>query len=179
MAMRQDALAAAAEMIIAVEAAATRHPGVVATVGQIEVPGGAVNTVPGEARFTLDMRSADDALREVVWAEVEREVARIAEARNVKVEIGSGYIAPAAACDEDFCDALAAAMRDTVQEPLRLVSGAGHDAMSFRGVMPFAMLFVRCRDGLSHHPDEHAEPADMGAATQTLLRAIRLLAARH
>jgi allantoate deiminase len=178
MSMRQDALVAAAEMIVAVSDVAKRHPGAVATVGVIETPGGAVNTVPGEVRFSLDVRSADDRQRDIVWSDIQREAARIASARSVEAAVDARYVAPAAASDPGLCDLLSEAMRAGGHEPLQLVSGAGHDAMALRGVLPFAMLFVRCRAGLSHHPDEHAQPADMGAAAETLLRTIRLLAAR-
>jgi allantoate deiminase len=178
MALRRDALVAAAEMILAVSAIASRHPGSVATVGVVEAMGGAVNTVPGDVHFSLDVRSGDDHQCDAVWSAIDVEIGRIAAERSVRARLDCTHAALAAACDSSLCDLISQAMRDTGHEPLQLVSGAGHDAMAFRGVLPFAMLFVRCRAGLSHHPDEHAEAADMGAAAEVLVRAIRAMAAR-
>ena len=175
MAMRRDALAGAAQMILAIEARANAEPGLVATVGRIDVANGAVNVVPGACRFSLDLRAPDDALRLSALDDIKAEIARIAARRELKAVIDIAYDAPAAPCDPKLCEALAQAMRRCGHADFRLPSGAGHDAMSFRGVLPMAMLFVRCRSGISHNPAEYAAPEDMGAAAHVLLEFIDAL----
>jgi allantoate deiminase len=177
MAARHDALTAAAAMVLAVEKIARAKRSIVATVGQIATPGGAINTVPGEVVFSLDVRSADDAARDTAWDRIAAKVAEIAASRGVEAHLDLEYQAPAAVCHSALCSALSSALFQAGLPDKRLVSGAGHDAMAFRGVLPFAMLFVRCRDGLSHHPDEYALPADMQAGADALTRAVQLIAA--
>lgn len=166
--MRHDALAAAAEIILAVERRARAEPDLVATVGFIETPGGAVNTVPGKVRLTLDLRSPSDAQRKAALEALDAEMRTIARSRGIGCELAMSYQAPATPCDADLSAQLAASARRCGSSCASLPSGAGHDAMAFRGVLPFAMLFVRCRAGLSHHPDEYAAPDDMAVAARVL-----------
>lgn len=166
--LRADALTAAAEIILMIERRARSTPGLVATVGRIETPGGAVNTVPGKVLLTLDLRSSSDTERRAALAAVSREAEAIAAARGIGCAIAMTYEALAAPCDAGLSKALAAAAARQGCATMALASGAGHDAMAFRGVLPFAMLFVRCRDGLSHHPDEYAAPGDIDAAARVL-----------
>ncbi|MGL4290296.1 MAG: allantoate amidohydrolase [Phreatobacter sp.] len=166
--LRRDALAAAAEIILAVERRARAEPELVATVGHIETPGGAGNTVPGKVQMTLDLRSPSDAHRKAVLEALEAEMRSIAGSRGVGCEIAMSYQAPAAPCDAALSARLAASAQRCGYPAGSLPSGAGHDAMAFRGILPFAMLFVRCRDGLSHHPDEYAAPDDIDVAARVL-----------
>lgn len=166
--LRRDALAAAAEIILAVERRARAEPELVATVGFIETPGGAVNTVPGKVRLTLDLRSPSDARRTAALGALEAEIRAIAGPRGIGCEIAMSYQAPAAPCDADLSARLAASVQRCGHPAVSLPSGAGHDAMAFRGILPFAMLFVRCRDGLSHHPQEYAAPGDIDVAARVL-----------
>ncbi len=176
--MRHDALAAAAEMILAVEARGRAETGLVATVGVLNMPSGAINVVPGEVRFTLDVRSADDAGRHRAVEDIRRDLARIAAHRGVSCDIEISYDAPAAPCDGALMDLLSRAVDIQGLEAFRLPSGAGHDAMSFRGLWPIAMLFVRCRGGVSHNPAEYASPEDMGLGARALFDFVHLLGAR-
>lgn len=166
--MRRDALAAAAEIILAVERIARQGSELVATVGRIEAPNGAVNVVPGRARMSIDVRSPrdDDRLRAV--EDIRAEIARIAAARGVKAELTISYDMPAAPCDKALSTAFARSFERLDHPLFRLPSGAGHDAMSFRGRIPQAMVFVRCRGGVSHRPEEFASQADIGAALDVL-----------
>lgn len=168
MTMRRDALAAAAEMLLAIEARGRGEPDLVATVGVIETPGGAINVVPGRARFTFDIRSPSDAARQSAVADIRAAVARIASSRGVEATFDIRHEAPASPCDPALSAALEARARAAGVNALRLPSGAGHDAMSFHGVIPFAMLFVRCRGGVSHNPAEFATEADIGLAARVL-----------
>lgn len=168
MAMRRDALAAAAEIVLAIEAVGRNGADLVATVGRIEVRNGAVNVVPGRARLSLDVRSPRDEDRLQAVDEIRAQIARVAAARGVKAELNIGYDMPAAPCDETLSAAFARSFERLGHPLFRLPSGAGHDAMSFRGRIPQAMVFVRCRGGVSHRPEEFASQADIGAALDVL-----------
>ncbi|WP_127090829.1 M20 family metallo-hydrolase [Aquabacter cavernae] len=170
MVLRQDALTAAAEMVLAVEARGGRDvapESLVATVGLLEVPGSAVNVVPGEVRFSLDVRASDDGVRKAAVTDISDAITAIAARRGVAAEIVWGHDAPATPCDPDLRARLEAAAATLGLDAPSLASGAGHDAMVFRGIMPMAMLFVRSRNG-SHNPREAAEAADIGLAARTL-----------
>ncbi len=169
MPMRRDALAAAAEMMLAIEEAALGHRDLVATVGRIEVPRGAANTVPGAARMSLDLRSSDDALRNSAVDAVREAIRRIAQKRGVTASLDITYQMPATLCDKALMAGLETSFTRLGFKPFHLSSGAGHDAMSFRGAIPCAMIFTRCRRGVSHHPDEYASPDDMEAAARVLM----------
>jgi len=168
MPMRKDALAAAAEMLLAIEARAHVRSSLVATVGKMDVPGSAANTIPGRARFTLDIRSPSDDERTTAVADIEELLTDIAQRRGVGVKVAIGHEVPAAICDKELSDQLAQSVAALGIKPRLLPSGAGHDAMAFDRIIPFAMLFVRCRGGVSHNPAEFAAPADIDVAARVL-----------
>lgn len=176
MTLRHDALATAAEMILAVEAVARRSAPVVATVGRLEVANGAVNTVPGHVEFTLDVRAPTDSVRQKALTDIRAALDEIATRRNVSADVAYTYDAPAVASDPTLVKELSGAVARQGYEVLQLASGAGHDAMSFGGRLPAAMLFVRCRGGVSHSPLEFATADDMDAAGRVLLDFILHLA---
>ncbi len=169
MPMRKDALVAAAEMLLAIEAWAKSRSNMVATVGKLDVPGAAANTIPGRVRFTLDIRSPSDQERMNAVGDIKQSIAAISRRRNVTARLLVGHEAPAALCDERLSEEVAQAVESFGISPRRLPSGAGHDAMAFDKVIPFAMLFVRCRGGVSHNPDEYASSADIDIAARVLL----------
>ena len=168
MPMRKDALAAAAEMLLAIEARARSQSNLVATVGKMEVPESAANTIPGRVRFTLDIRSPSDQERLNAVGDIRKAIATIAQRRGVTAQFAIGHEVPAALCDQRLSDQLAKAVEAMGIKPRRLPSGAGHDAMAFDKVIPFAMLFVRCRGGVSHNPAEFASPDDIDVAARVL-----------
>jgi allantoate deiminase len=176
--MRADALACAAEMVLAIEHAARSEPELRATVGRLDVRNGSVNVVPGEVTFSLDTRSHDDALRLACIELIAWRLDAIAAARGCTVELEVVYDQPAAPCDPSLQDALTRAIERAGETPFRLASGAGHDAMSFKDVIPHAMLFVRCKDGISHNPAEYCSPEDIGLAARVLADAVAALAGR-
>ncbi|CAN1567518.1 ArgE Acetylornithine deacetylase/Succinyl-diaminopimelate desuccinylase and related deacylases [Rhabdaerophilaceae bacterium] len=180
MVLRKDALTAAAEMLLAVERIARSTLGLVGTVGRLHIPSSAVNTIPGTVEFSLDIRSESDSVRKAAAEEITAALTAIASSRAVKADVVFNYDAPAAECDPLLRAVLAEAAEATLQKPVRLLaSGAGHDAMVFRNRMPFSMMFVRSRAGVSHHPDEFSSEADIGLAALTMFRAVLLLARRH
>ena len=172
MAGRRDALAAAAECVLSVEKRGSAA-GLVATVGKIEAAPGAINVIPGAARFTVDMRSADDALREAAIAELSAEFRAIAARRGVELAIHGTQSSKAALCSPWIMDQFAAAARAEGLREFRLMSGAGHDGMAMIRIADIGMIFVRCARGISHNPAEAitAEDAEIGA--RVLLRFIR------
>jgi len=168
MAMRHDALAAAAEMILAVEARGRADgDSLVATVGTLIIAGSAVNVVPGEVQFSLDVRTLSDDLRLRAVADIRAAVGEIAARRGVRASVDIGHEVPAAPCHGPLKERMAQVVESLGLPVVRLPSGAGHDAMVFRGVMPMAMLFVRSQNG-SHNPREYAAPADIGRAAEAL-----------
>jgi allantoate deiminase len=176
MPLRRDALAGAAEIILAVEAIARGDASdLVATVGRIEALPGAANVIAGEACFTIDIRSGDPMRRDRAAEAILLAVSDIAERRVLEVEAALIHDLPASPCDPRFMDLMDAAIADAGQPPFRLVSGAGHDAMVMAALCPTAMLFIRCKDGISHNPAEHVEPDDADIALQVMLGFINRL----
>jgi beta-ureidopropionase / N-carbamoyl-L-amino-acid hydrolase len=168
MALRHDAAAAAAEMVLAVERRCSGLPGLVGTVGKLDVPGGAINVIPGRCEFSIDVRSGSDALREAAAADISQQFGKIAARRGVKVEQRRVLEAASVPCTAALQDAWAASIeRITGGAALRLPSGAGHDAMMLASLTDIGMLFVRCgHGGISHHPDETLSAADAGVAAR-------------
>jgi len=170
---RRDALAAAAEVVLAVERVGRSAEGLVATVGAVELVPNVGNVVPGEARMLVDIRHADDAARADAAEAIRTEVERIATARGVDASWALRYDTPAVA----LAPALMRALADMVEaagHPVRaLVSGAGHDAVTLSRVCDAAMLFVRCAGGISHDPRESVEEADVAVALDVVERFLR------
>ncbi|WP_242123464.1 allantoate amidohydrolase [Sphingobium sp. Sx8-8] len=170
MPLRRDALAGAAEAMLAIEGIA-REDGsdLVATVGRIEALPGAANVIPGEARFTLDVRSGDEARRNRAAKAMLDAVAAIADRRELDFAMERIHDLPASPCDAALMNLMDAAIADAGHPPFRLVSGAGHDAMVMASLCPTAMLFIRCKLGISHNPAEHVDPADADIALRAML----------
>jgi allantoate deiminase len=170
MPLRRDALAGAAEMILAVERIARADASdLVATVGRIAALPGAANVISGEVRFTIDVRSGDEARRNRAAEAILDEIAGIANARGLDFAVERIHDLPASPCAPALMDLMDAAAADAGQPPFRLVSGAGHDAMVMASLCPTAMLFIRCKGGISHNPAEHVDPADAEIALQVML----------
>jgi allantoate deiminase len=162
--LRRDALAAAAEWVAAVEQAAMNTPGLVATVGKLEVEPGASNVIAGVARATLDVRHAADAVRCAAVRQLRAAALEMGAKRGVKVDWQMRMEQPAVAMDINATGALERAIARAGFPVHRMVSGAGHDAMIMARRFPAAMLFVRSPGGVSHHPDETVLVEDVAAA---------------
>ncbi len=173
MGMRRDALAAAAEMVLAVERLGAATPTTVATVGRLAAEPGAINVVPGKVVFTIDARGPDDEVRVTMVAAIEAELRAIAGRRGIAISIENFYEEKACPCAPEAMEALAGAVSRR-QLPVRhLPSGAGHDAMAMAPLCPIGMMFVRCRGGISHNPAEHATAEDIETAIAVLIDAVR------
>lgn len=176
MTLRQDALAAAAELVLEVEKLG-RDAGenLVATVGRLEVRPNAVNVVPGEVNFTIDVRSPSDSIRTGAQKKIAAALRRIERTRSVRVSAETYYEMPATKMDRRVIAAVSAGIAAVGEEPITLASGAGHDAMAIAAKWPAAMMFVRCKDGISHNPAEHITRDDTDLAVRALIAAIRHL----
>lgn len=180
MGLRQDALTAASEMVLAVEEIARADASdLVATVGRMAVLPGAANVIPGETVFTLDVRSGDETRRDRAAETILARIRKLAQARGLGVGIEKIHNLPASPCAPDLMDLMDGGIAATGQKPFRLVSGAGHDAMVMEAICPTAMLFIRCRGGVSHNPAEHVEVPDVEAAFTAMMRFIESLGAKH
>jgi allantoate deiminase len=162
--LRRDALAGAAEWIVAVESTAREAPGLVATVGAITAKPGATNAIAGEVRVSLDVRHVSDEVRAEAVQKLTGRAAEIAKRRGLSAQSKTLLDQPAVAMNPFLVGQITEAMRATGCEPHRMVSGAGHDAMILAERVPAAMIFLRTPGGVSHHPAEAVLPEDVAKA---------------
>ena len=179
MAMRRDALAAAAEWIAAVESAATTIDGLAATVGHVEATPNVVNMIVGRCDVSLDVRHKEDRTRVRAYDDLLRVAGEIAARRGLVLAHEHHLDQRATPMDGVLTTLLTRAVESSGAPIAHLTSGAGHDAMILAAVMPAAMLFLRSPGGVSHHPDEVVAEADAAAALAAGLRFVDLLAAER
>jgi allantoate deiminase len=173
MRLRRNALAGAAECIVAVEEFCRGdESGLVGTVGTINAMPGATNVIPGQASFTLDFRAPTDAHRKLAVADIVRRIEAIAKRRNLALQIDLTHENRTVPCASWLKAQVAEAIAAEGYRVFELPSGAGHDGMAMIDVADVGMVFVRCRGGISHHPDEHVDRADADAGAHVLLRLI-------
>src|SRR5262247_349706 len=177
MTRRRDAAAAAAELVLYVEQRCAQAETLVGTVGELAVPNGAINIIPGRCELSLDIRAADDATRDAAVADIEGEIQRIAARRGVSFKSTEVQRTAAVRCSPRLQSLLADAVARAGVRPRHLPSGAGHDAMMFDGLTDVAMLFVRCGNGgVSHSPREIITAEDADMAVRVMLDAVLRLA---
>ena len=168
--LRRDALAAASEAVLAIERICLDTPGTVGTVGMLRTLPGAVNVIPGAVEFTIDVRAGSDAPRAAVLRRIDEELAAIAARRGVLFDSVTTHETSARLCSPWLMRGLGEAVEAEGFEVRELPSGAGHDAMAMARLTEIGMLFVRCKEGISHHPAESMTAADAEAAARVLLR---------
>jgi N-carbamoyl-L-amino-acid hydrolase len=179
MTMRKDAAAAAAEIVLMVERRCSQGGSLVGTVGQLEVPNGSVNVIPGHCKLSLDIRAADDALRLAAVKDILDAIASICARRQVEASIRQVVSAAAAPCAPWLMDQLGAAVERAGLPRYDLASGAGHDAMAMAKMTDVAMLFTRCGNGgISHNRLETMTADDADIAAQVLLDFFRSFRSR-
>jgi len=163
--MRKDALACAAEFVLAAEKFAQAHRnGLVATIGKLHIINSATNVIPGEVICSLDVRSADEAMLSSSYSAIKKLAEDICSKREVVLEWNLVQQTKPVVCDPVMNNLLRQSVGEAGFETVELVSGAGHDAVPVSEVSPVAMLFVRCFRGISHNPLENVEPGDIAAA---------------
>jgi allantoate deiminase len=175
---RHDALVAASLFIEAVEGYARWHEGLVATVGQLTVQPGAANVIPGEVNLSLDVRHATDAELVVASHSLLDVASVIAKHRNIGLTITKISEHKAVLCDPALVSLMSEAIAGSGITAVPLASGAGHDAVAMSYLTEVAMLFVRCKGGVSHNPAESVTTADVAVAIDVLGRFLELLSER-
>ena len=172
--MRRDAAAAAAEIVLLVEARCSGRGSLVGTVGQLEVPSGSVNVIPGRCRLSLDIRAASDEERLAAVDDILAGIGAICTRRGIEETLWKLVEADAAPCAPRLMDMLGAAIEDAGLARFDLLSGAGHDAMEMAKITDVAMLFTRCGNGgISHNPLETMTADDAEVAGEVLLGFLR------
>jgi allantoate deiminase len=173
MPLRRDALAGAAECIVEIEEyCRTNEGGLVGTVGCIHATPGAPNVIPGQVSFTIDIRAATDAHRQLAVTDIVRRIENIAKRRKLALQIDVTHENRTVPCAPWLKSQISEAIAEEGYRVFELPSGAGHDGMAMIDIADVGMPFVRCRGGISHHPDEHVETADVDAGARVLLRLI-------
>jgi allantoate deiminase len=171
MELRHDALAGAADLVLAAE-----RCGVLATVGKLAVEPGASNVIPGQASLTLDVRHQRDARRRAAVASLHKKAQGIAKRRGLKLTWKPVQETGAVRCDKQLTELFSECIADRGLKVLQLPSGAGHDGVALSAICPVALLFVRCKGGVSHHPAEAVTAADVMVALGVFTDFIETLA---
>jgi allantoate deiminase len=177
MELRHDALCAAAEFVLATERLARDEPGLVATIGQMTVRPGASNVIPGEVMLSLDVRHEQESKRSSAVRSLRDIAERIAVDRDVRLDWQVVQEHGTTRCDPSLTSLLSEAVTSLGYPALLLPSGAGHDAVVLAELTRAAMIFVRCKGGISHNPAESVDAPDVAVAIEVLARFMELLAA--
>jgi allantoate deiminase len=172
--LRRDALCAAADFILAVEGC-----GVTATVGQIAAEPGASNVIPSQVVLSLDVRHPHDARRCGAVKSLRQRAHDVAKGRGLRMRWNVRQETASVACDRRFTSVLKTAIARHRMRVITLASGAGHDAVALAAVCPVAMLFVRCKGGVSHHPAESVKAGDVATGIAVLHDFVTAFADRH
>ena len=178
MALRHDALAGAAEFIVDSEMLAKMRSPLVATVGRLAVRPGAANVIAGGAELSLDIRHPADGDRREALRILRSAADRVAHKRGLKVSFQVVQDNPSVGCSPALTRVLVESVRSRQGKLLLMPSGAGHDAVVLSSLAPVAMLFVRCRGGVSHHPGEHVGKGDLAASIAIVADFLNRLALR-
>ena len=175
---RRDALCAAAEMIHSIENLANESSSddLVATVGELSVHPGAVNSIPSQVRFTIDLRDVSEVSRDPCKQAIESLIRQIAARRNVEVTIETLNADPPAVSSPEIVSAAERACEVRGLPYQKMVSRAYHDSLFMAHIAPIAMLFIPCRAGVSHRPDEYSSPSEIATGVEVLARTIAALA---
>jgi allantoate deiminase len=172
--LRHDALAGAAEFILAAE-----NCGVLATVGKIEAAPGASNVIPRKVWLTLDVRDQNDSRRIAAVKALQIKAQTIAKRRGLKLIWTPVQQTAVVPCDKTLTQIFSKSVAQRGLEVLKLSSGAGHDAAALSAICPVAMLFVRCKNGISHNPAESVKTADVRVAIEVLTDFVQTLAKKN
>lgn len=174
---RRDAAVAVAELALYVEQRAAQDGDSVGTIGQLQVPAGSINVVPGRCQFSLDLRAPTDAQRDALVSDVKEQLAKIAARRGLRYTLEESMRAAAAPSAPAWQHHWERAVETLGVPVFRMPSGAGHDAMKLHEIMPQAMLFVRgLNSGISHNPLESTTNNDMQLAVDAFTQVLRQLA---
>ena len=174
--LRRDALVGAAEFIASVPSVASARAGLVATVGKLEIAPGASNVIPSHAALTLDVRDQNDARRLAAVRSLHAKTKAIAKRRGLKLTWNLVQQTAAVQCDKTLTQIFSKCVAQRGLKVLKMPSGAGHDAAALSAICPVAMLFVRCKGGISHNPAESVKTADVRVGVDVMADFILKLA---
>jgi len=172
-------LSGMAKLILDIEELGQTTDGLFATIGSISASPGLSNVICSDVNLRLDLRHESDEVREKAFRTIELMLLELKRTRGIAGRIHEAAHTPAVPMDSTLCQCLEDAMGEAGSVPQRLVSGAGHDTMVMAQVAPSCMLFVRCRDGISHHPDEFVAPEDIHEALKVMTQATIALSQTH
>ena len=173
--LRRDAFAGAAEIALAVESYCRETEGLVGIVASVSVLPNVPNAIPGKVTFSVELRASEDSIREDAAAAISEKIEAVSARRELNYNLTKTYAQKAVPCDPWLRGALARSLVQSGFRPHRLMSGATHDASAMADLCPVAMLFTRCRDGLSHHPDEAITAEDAQASAECLASFLQML----
>jgi N-carbamoyl-L-amino-acid hydrolase len=177
MPLRRDAMGALAEVALSVERIAKAHgPNAVGTLGEAVIANPSRNVIPGEIAFTMDVRSPDASTLDAIDKDLRAACAEIAARRHVDISVEAIWRKPPTIFNDKLVNAVESAAKSLGYSNRRITSGAGHDACNLATVVPAAMIFVPCKDGISHNELEDATQADCGAGANVLLHTVLSLA---
>ncbi|MEH2481985.1 N-carbamoyl-L-amino-acid hydrolase [Nitrobacteraceae bacterium AZCC 2146] len=175
MPLRRDALATLSEIVLATERVVSGL-GALGTIGEAVIANPSRNVIPGEIAFTMDLRSADAEILDAIEKGVRDAIAEIAARRKVTVTFDKVWHKPPTHFDKTFVDTVENAAKSLGYSHRRITSGAGHDSCNLNTIMPAAMVFVPCKDGISHNELEDATQADCTAGANVLMHTVLALA---
>jgi len=177
MPLRKDALAAFSEVVLAVEKIARDFgPNAVGTIGEMKIDNPSRNVIPGDLAFTVDVRSSESKILDGMHSAIQAAAAEIATRRKVTIDVDQIWRKEPTVFDKRLVEAVENATKEMGYSHRRITSGAGHDACNLAGVVPAAMIFVPCKDGVSHNELEDATQADCTAGANVLLHTVLALA---
>lgn len=174
---RKDALCAASEIIHQIESLAIASPSedLVATVGELDVHPGAVNSIPSRVRFTIDLRDINGASRDEVKSQIESMIEDVSSKRGIQSELKTLNSDPPATASAMIIQAAENACQAIQVPHQKMISRAYHDSLFIAQVAPMGMLFIPCRKGISHRPDEYSSPEEIQCGIEVLARTLASL----
>lgn len=177
MQLRKDPVPAVAEIVLYIEQLCkdATNKETVGTIGIVETKPGGSNIIPAEVKFSLDLRDIDLERREALYQEIIAKIEEVCSKRGIKWQVQDGMRVPPVACAPNVVEQLAASVEALGQTPKKMISGAGHDAMLLAEITEIGMLFVRCKKGISHQPEEWADKDDIGLGTAALLDTVKAI----
>ncbi len=176
MALRHDALVGTALVVQVIEEESKREERTVGTVGQLSVIPGGVNIIPGRVEFTLDLRDVDIDIRKGVEQKIRERALQICRDRGLLLDVEILQDIEPVYCSNEIQNAVRTACNAIGIDTIDIVSGAGHDGMQLQDLCPIGMIFVRSKDGISHHPDEWSSKEDCGVGAEVLYHTLLALA---
>ena len=177
--LRKDSLVATSEIISFINNICLKQNDMVGVVGQINNFPNGINVIPQKTNFSIELRSPKDTIRQNIRNEILTFIDKIAEKYKVQIHIKKTYEQSAVLCSTKLSNLLKDAIIDTGLEAYTLFSGAGHDGLAISTLTDIAMLFIRCKDGISHHPDESVNISDLSASIEVLNNFLKLLSSNN